>query len=230
MSVVGDTLIVQVWRPSDTSSSRAAAGGPASDFDYGKDFEKVVTRIPEHLDRPEFENHSRLVRYKLGNLDMAVLLNLDALYPGVDAGGASTLSWAEIKTTCKNERGENIQRAIVQQWFGRTSHLILGVHSRGFLLSTRVMDCTEQLLLWEKLHQESLQMMPALFSELRNIAKATEFKTITVLSGYGPSNDEPNLRIYAHNLDQGAPGFFLPKHLINQFWTPDPNGLDRRFA
>lgn len=102
-----------------------------------------------------------------------------------------------------------------QLWFGRTHHLVMGLHEHGIFSQVEVHDMKEKLEVWEKkeYNQQALQKMAVLFSQLRDIVRTTEAKSCVVLCEKGVK--PPVLNIHA--LTSGRK--LLPASVVKRFWN-----------
>lgn len=115
---------------------------------------------------------------------------------------------AELKTS----QGANfgVAKHLPQLWFGRTSNLLIGIHTGGTFHKLEAIDLTKQLFEWERTHQEQLRKLTWLIGELRKTARSTP-GGYCVLVGKGKAR---KATVYAVAKRTSV----LPDNIIEQFW------------
>ncbi|KAK4458265.1 hypothetical protein QBC42DRAFT_300440 [Cladorrhinum samala] len=204
------------------SASHASTPGSDKTNNYGMGFERAITRLPEYLHNAP--SHLRLVKYKLGPLVCAVLIELDAVYekPGDDSN-VPKMSWAEITTTPVEGSSavkpvQNIK--FPNQWFGRTPYIIIGKHKDGNFRQVAVKEGTKAFLDWEQnAGQPGLQKLVTVLRVLYARVRATKSKAAKATFEHETRHGSRDARLA---LFARRPGTEyeppLPPHLIENFW------------
>lgn len=114
----------------------------------------------------------------------------------------------ELKTC----QGANfgVKKHLPQLWFGRTSNLLIGIHTVGTFQKLVAVDVAKKLLEWEKTYQEQLRKLTWLIAELRKTARGTP-GGYCVLVGKSKAR---KATVYTAAKRTSA----LPDDIIEQFW------------
>ncbi|KAI0112275.1 hypothetical protein GGR51DRAFT_557459 [Nemania sp. FL0031] len=116
---------------------------------------------------------------------------------------------AEIKTSSK----DHLTRSVLPQlWFGRTPWLIIGHHVNGTFDKVNIKNAEAEFAAWETQHQNKLQKLVSLISQLRELVKKNGFKRCIATCEKRTRPRE--LKIFASTREDGA----LPADLIRKFW------------
>ena len=119
---------------------------------------------------------------------------------------------AEIKARSIS-KGSQVQKALPQLWFGRTPHLICGLHKNGTFDKIETTDVSKQYQDWEIKYQDSLRKMVQLISCLRRITMEEKGSRCVVV--YNHKVKPPSLEVFASSVNHQV----LPKGIISQYWT-----------
>jgi hypothetical protein len=105
-----------------------------------------------------------------------------------------------------------------QLWFGRTPHLIVGVHTGGVVGRVKIADVSDNLKTWEERepNQVALRKLAGLLSQLRDVVKEAKGKACVAI--YNRSVQPASLDIFTAEEDRKP----LPEHVIKRFWK-DPS-------
>lgn len=109
--------------------------------------------------------------------------------------------------------------AIPQMWFGRTPHLIKGIHAKGHFSSVEHTGCVPEYEKWEQRNQEGLQKLAALFSELRRLAAAND----KALVGIVRRDDKEVMELWTPTYSRMP----IPMDLARIYWFQRPGGGPR---
>ncbi|KAI8938538.1 hypothetical protein NX059_004424 [Plenodomus lindquistii] len=129
----------------------------------------------------------------------------------------SSQTLAELKTS---STFKPVKAAIPQLWFGRTPHLITGIHGRGKFHKTQIVNVGAKFASWESadIHQERLRKMAGVLKELRRVVGGMEGgrEAVLVLEEKGG-----NVRVLERRDGCGV----LPADLLARFWGGEGSGL-----
>ncbi len=117
---------------------------------------------------------------------------------------------AELKSRSK---GSQVHKALPQLWFGRTPHLICGLHKNGTFDKIDKIDVSKQYQDWETKYQESLRKMVNLITSLRRMTMEQKGGRCVVV--YNNKVKPPSLQVFASSVNNQV----LPRAIISQYWT-----------
>ncbi|KAJ4324632.1 hypothetical protein N0V94_001202 [Neodidymelliopsis sp. IMI 364377] len=206
---------------------------------YGRNFETEFTTEDSRL--PGAEGHHRVIRYKLGGLNLVVRIETDAYYTECDENDESlnesfcrtfesttrtTIPHDSPRPTQVLTQGTRIphnitlelksnsskSQSMVQLWFGRTPYLCCAKQTQGLVQAANVIRLKQHDFEdWETKNQKHLLRLSWLLNELRRITVEKTSRGAAVLVMI--ERGAP-LQIYAAKETYGA----LPKEVIERFW------------
>lgn len=252
LTVVNNTLVISSegrWRRPPINVDKAALIAAQTKHLYsgymGDDFERAFTTWPEGLEASG--NHTRVLQYKLGDLNCVVTAGVDACFmteadesdspPSVQdidlpEGPTSTghilerygvmkrFPTAEVKGHYSIEKAPY---AACQLWFNRADFVI-----GGYLLY-RVKDAIIQRIKikkaddlrqeWEKVeeNQHGLRQLASLLSQLRDIVNDTEHKHCYI--SRPPSDWAYPYTLDVHTIEDGTASTFEVD--VRNYWQND---------
>ena len=207
---------------------------------YGRNFEATFTTEDPELE--DASGHHRVLRYKLGPLDIVLRLEVDAYRADFEDDPdapksclAEYIPKPELTTTIDHHspqptaviaRGTMVShsktielksneksRPLEQMWLGRTPSCCLGAHKNGFYKRTFEKHVTQkEFEEWEQKQQDGLQKLVWLLQKLREVVTNHTRERSAVLVALGKG--EP-LQVYETKERIGA----LPKEIVEHFWT-----------
>lgn len=109
-------------------------------------------------------------------------------------------------------KNSSISHATPQLYFGRTPNLLVGVHSAGTIISTRLVNTGMTFATWEDTNQTRLRKMVGLLEKLRGMMKQMQGEREAVLVCETKGGD---VRVLER---RGGGGGVLPEELVQMFW------------
>ncbi|KAF6830005.1 hypothetical protein CPLU01_07620 [Colletotrichum plurivorum] len=112
-----------------------------------------------------------------------------------------------------------VYMAIPQMWFGRTPHLLKGVHSKGRFTNVDHTACVPEYKKWEERNQEALQKLAAMFVELRRLAAANGKSLVCIVR----RDDKQMMEVWTPTFSRLP----IPVDLAKIYWRLGPTNDPR---
>ncbi|KAL2001159.1 hypothetical protein VTN02DRAFT_2142 [Thermoascus thermophilus] len=103
-----------------------------------------------------------------------------------------------------------------QLWFGRTPHLLCGIHKDGVIEQIKERNCAPQFQEWEVRHQTGLRKLVQLIEELRQTTTLAENRSCVAV--FEKTVKPSVLKIFSFSKTRPV----LPKAIIARYWRDPP--------
>lgn len=236
-TVIHDTLILDHFRYPNTAGIKGFLSTmhrqESLSHNFGMRFEEDFTKWPAGLEHSR--NHTRMLQYRLGNLNCVVPVGVDACYGAASEKVKSTLP--EGQHLVNHHLGSDIailpQGAVnhsptieikagvvyhydwQQMWFSRTKMLLranifkIGV---GALVDmVHMSETADSLIDWENAEQIPLRRLVMLLRRIREIVQESKFRHCFLMRLTTP---EAPLEIF----DLGHNDFPVHDYIVPSFW------------